>query len=253
MPQQRETFEALREVNRLQNIRLKQKPDYWNVRRLEADGSRLERWFLKTLINVAVSQNQEHTIGDPNVQSSAGLPSDEMVRIAFGLCSFKKPAGLYILARPGRELTLEDRVNIRTFVAEGTHLAAGIFAFRGLEFFLSLTPDLLAVNEFGFQGSQLLYHDVKFRFQVATLPLCSCVRSPTGTINNMNCALDELRVGWADAGRAIDPKTCAQAGLEAMVSQPRTIVLTGVNSNGPLGVNEFPYGLFFPYGAKEPT
>jgi hypothetical protein len=91
-----------------------------------------------------------------------------MVRIAFGESTFRQPAGLYILSRQGKELTLEDQVNIRIFVAEGTHLAAGIFAFRGLEFSLSLTPDLLAVNEFGFKDSQLLYHDVKFRFQVVT-------------------------------------------------------------------------------------
>jgi hypothetical protein len=47
-------FAVFRESVRLNNVRQKLKrPTIWNVKRLEIDGPRLERWFLKTLINLS--------------------------------------------------------------------------------------------------------------------------------------------------------------------------------------------------------
>ena len=51
-------FRIFREVRNLSNVRSKIRPRRWNIKRHRIDGYNLERWFLKTLINL--SYHREH-------------------------------------------------------------------------------------------------------------------------------------------------------------------------------------------------
>ncbi len=100
----------------------------------------LERWFLKTLTNFAY--DGKYPIGSD--ATIAGRPSERLVRIAYGLESFKGRAGMYTMSRVGLELALEDRVSFSPIMARvphGEHVVAGIFVFRGFQFLLYLEPE----------------------------------------------------------------------------------------------------------------
>jgi hypothetical protein len=128
-----DAFNIFREAIRLNDVRGRiKKPALWNVQRFVVDGPLLERWFLKTLINI--SFGKDWTIG-PGTHA-AGTPSRELVEIAFGLRKFENSGGLYIAAEAGEQIDSMDRVNI-TPITEGNNLVAGKFNFRGYRFFTS--------------------------------------------------------------------------------------------------------------------
>jgi hypothetical protein len=130
-------FEALREVTRLKNVREAMKPHRWNVKTYSLDGVMVERWFLKTLINLAV--DGDYPIGADS--SVPGWPSDRLVRIAFGSEQFRGKAGMYTVSRVGMEVTLEDRVSFSPVMGSGRQVMAGLFIFRGFTFLLYLEPE----------------------------------------------------------------------------------------------------------------
>src|SRR5690348_538201 len=79
-----QAFATFRESMRLDNVRRNMEPRRWNVKKFRIDGPGLERWCLKTLINL--SCNGTLPIGrDSQV---VGRPSERLVRVAFGLESF---------------------------------------------------------------------------------------------------------------------------------------------------------------------
>jgi hypothetical protein len=168
-----ETFNAFRESVRLSDARRGINADYLSVKRFVINGPLLERWFLKTLINLSVGG--KWIIGNGGV----GIPSVDLVEIAFGLRQFEHGAGLYILARSGEQVDSMDRVALtpRTF---GKILVAGTFNFRGYRFYLNLLPKKFEMdgesNLFyrdaqmkytvqNYTGRQLLSHEIKFRWK----------------------------------------------------------------------------------------
>ena len=164
-----ESFAMLREVARLKNVREAMKPIRWTVKKYDLDGVMLERWFLKTLINFAF--DGKYPIGsDAKV---AGRPSERLVRIAYGLESFKGKAGMYTISRVGMESALEDRVSFSPIMApapHGEYLAAGIFEFRGLQFLVYLEPegpqDLTGIY---FKGEHLVGTSLMFQTLTANI------------------------------------------------------------------------------------
>ena len=151
-------FNVFREAIRLNQVREKLKrPPIWNVKRMAIDGPSLERWFLKTLINL--SFGGEWRIGQAS--QAEGIPSTELVEIAFGMRQFDPGAGLYIAGRAGEQIDSMDRVNF-TPMTEASTLVAGRFNFRGYTFFLCLIP-----KEFDMLGdSHLLYRQVTLNCSV---------------------------------------------------------------------------------------
>jgi len=154
-------FNIFREMRRLANVREKIKPRNWNVVRYSIDGVLLERWFLKTLINVAF--DGEYPIGE---NSLPGRPTEELVKIAFGVSSFKGRDGLYSIVHVGQQIDSTDTIVFAPLIKDKTYIAGGLFAFRGFRFLLFLMPQgppspLSGVN---FEGedlgkSQLNYHN----------------------------------------------------------------------------------------------
>jgi hypothetical protein len=120
-------FEALREMRRLANVREKLKQERWRVFRDKVDGFGLERWCLKTLINLCC--DREAAIGRDSTVS--GRPSDRLVRIAYGLEKFKGGAGLYFAARVGMNIQSEDVVRFSPLLKQGANVEGGLFSFRG--------------------------------------------------------------------------------------------------------------------------
>jgi hypothetical protein len=154
----KDAFDAFRQSVRLNNVRqkLKRQP-MWNVKRLVIDGPRLERWFLKTLINLSFGSPWVIGLGT----HPAGTVSDELVKIAFGLRAFENGAGMYISGRVGEQVDSMDRVGMTPMTLE-QNLCAGRFNFRGFTFLLNLTP-----QRFHMDGeAQLVYRDVKHNWLV---------------------------------------------------------------------------------------
>ena len=153
-----DSFNVFRECIRLNNVRGKLKrPPMWNVKRLTIDGPRLERWFLKTLINL--SFGGAWTIGRGT--HPVGTVAQELVEVAFGIRQFQDGAGLYVSARTGENIDSFDRVGM-TPLSYGHHLCAGRFNFRGFTFFLNLIP-----HKFEADGeANLLYRDVTHKWNV---------------------------------------------------------------------------------------
>jgi hypothetical protein len=129
--------------------------DYLNVQHFVIDGPLLERWFLKTLINLSVGG--KWVIGDGRV----GIPSADLVEVAFGMRQFEHGAGLYIVGLSGEQVDSMDRVALtpRTF---GETLVAGTFNFRGYRFYLNLLPKKLEMDG----ESQLFYRDAQMKYKV---------------------------------------------------------------------------------------
>lgn len=154
-------FSTLREVRRLANIRQKLKPTIWKIRRHRIDGRGLERWFLKTLINICSAY--QLPIGRES--DSPGKPTDHLVRVAYGLQPFRGEAGLYSVARNGQIANSDDHVGFSAIHHLDSHIIAGGFTFRGLRFLLYLEPegppkDLRGISISGedLGDNQLLFH-----------------------------------------------------------------------------------------------
>ena len=99
------------------------------------DGTLLEKWFLKTLINVAFGG--EYPIG---AKSLPGTPTEELVKIAFGLSSFDGRAGLYSIVHVGQQINSTDTIGFAPLIKDKTYIAGGLFSFRGFRFLLFLMP-----------------------------------------------------------------------------------------------------------------
>ncbi len=98
-------------------------------------GSLLERWFLKTVINL--------TFGQPLADGSRWAPQENWVRIIFGLTPFPDDCGLYfgeLIARdipPGK-----SALNIQMFKEEDRVVGAQ-FRLNEFLFIISMVPLLL--------------------------------------------------------------------------------------------------------------
>lgn len=108
-------------------------PTSWN--HCAIDARRLERWFLKTLINV--------TFEGPlpiGFDGEPGKPSDNLVRTAYGHEGFKGDSGMYIGVAIGMKIETADKVRFAPLIHKGAHIVGGLFTFRGLHAVLSLDP-----------------------------------------------------------------------------------------------------------------
>lgn len=103
-------------------------------------GPNLERWFLKTLINLVIVGKEKVPIGSN--RGNAGEPSQELVEIAFSKKQFAHGAGLYFPNHAG--LTWNPNSEGVTCIPQillhpdGAHIVAGEFWFFGCPFFLHL-------------------------------------------------------------------------------------------------------------------
>jgi hypothetical protein len=135
-------MKVFREEKQINNVREKLKPIRWTVKRFYIDGRGLERWFLKTLINVAA--DGIHKIGRDSAE--IGKPSERLVRIAFGMETFKPKAGMYGLAHIGQSLKLQEGVFLNPLIDNAKSIVGVLFHLHGYRFLLYLEEEGLQPN-----------------------------------------------------------------------------------------------------------
>jgi hypothetical protein len=117
----------------------------------------LERWCLKTLVNINLSGRPGLPVDE---DGRSNRPTDELVRIVFGLERFRPPMGLYMIAVTGETLDIGDgHIHVTTKGRNG-RLCGAEFKLWGLPFFLSLVPETI-----GWKGGNLMRGEVKQWFR----------------------------------------------------------------------------------------
>lgn len=133
--------ESLEELDRLIDRRRRGlRPP--KLKTITIDGPRLERWFLKTLINIAL-QGKERP---PGVFDGETVRS-ELVEIAYGHRQFEAPCGLYCIATVGERPYSPGELHFQTWVRNEDGAIVGLAAkFHGFRFWLQL-PGAPEVND----------------------------------------------------------------------------------------------------------
>jgi hypothetical protein len=160
----KEAFKGLATASQLANGRRRILTRPWTPIIIHTNGTLLERWCLKTALNIAYIKRPRLNWG-----ISPGLPSDrvplELVRAAFGHDPIRRPMGLYALAAVEAPIKLSEEVHIATLLTGPNFLAGVHIRFYGLQFFLymmqeALGPTLPLVGEdvIEWGDRQLLYH-----------------------------------------------------------------------------------------------
>ncbi|MBI4442194.1 MAG: hypothetical protein HY649_02330 [Acidobacteria bacterium] len=160
-------FRRLAELDeqRIQAMKAAGSPLPFDVMEHTVDGPMIERWFLKTLINLEVVGKQGIPIGP--YQNNASEPPQELVEIAFGQKQFENGAGLYTLSREGQDIYLVERVTCILWIHDsghGMYIAATEFWFYGYTFFLNLAQKMLP------QVFQLGDAEVNLRYRPMMIP-----------------------------------------------------------------------------------
>jgi len=137
--------EALRESWRLLQVRVARKDHRWRIVKFPIDGYLMERWFLKTLINVTYGRGVP--IGTDSKDS--GLPSQSLVEVAFGRKKFEPQAGLYGVYDDFAHRPKSDGLDILTFNTPRHRVQGAVFCFLGfrLLLFLDTTGPTLPLME----------------------------------------------------------------------------------------------------------
>ncbi len=131
-------FKILREIRRVENVRAAGKRRRWRLLKHTVDGPLLERWFLKTVINMKVAHGTHLKWG------GAGTPSEEpprsLVEIVFGVAELRPPMGLWWIAAVGDAIQPSESVSHAPLIKDNSFVFGGLFEFRGFRFLLSLMP-----------------------------------------------------------------------------------------------------------------
>lgn len=115
----------------------------WLLQCFRIDGPMLERWFLKSLINLHLVQNDAPLWPDGVKRFNPPL---DLVRAAYGLAPLAPPRGLYVVASMGEAIAHLDGVEFGPLFTKDDILAGGVFKFVGYRFMLSLFPESLPPN-----------------------------------------------------------------------------------------------------------
>ena len=168
-----DAFGTIRKLSALSSARGKVRQRRWKVRRFEiVDPWLLERWFVKTAINLVAanpSANRWRSTGAPTRQ-----PPYHLVRAAFGLDAIEKPMGLYAAAATGETVAFSDRVEFAPLLYDGPQIMAALFVFRGLRFILHLEPQELpnllhlpSSTQPEWRTSELVYHIQRLNWKMS--------------------------------------------------------------------------------------
>lgn len=130
----KDAFTAFRDAAVLANKRSQETPRKRTPTRFEADGTLLERWFLKTAINLTLVQPTENT-WQLTGQHLHDVP-ELLVRAAFSLDQLETPMGLYTAANVGESIAFSDSVVFAPVVEQSGEVYGFTFTFQGMRFLL---------------------------------------------------------------------------------------------------------------------
>lgn len=98
----------------------------------------IERWFLKTTLNLAYKG--KYKVGYEN--SAPGCIPEEFVEIVFGKRKFNKNRGLYLAKKVNQKLDFKATFEFRPIVFKERNILEGVFfTFHSFSFYLSLVAD----------------------------------------------------------------------------------------------------------------
>ena len=163
-----DAFETIQKALVADRKRRKLRRRRWKLARFEIDGPKLERWFLKTTINLAHFRSS----GTKWSHAPDEDPPSEFVRMTFGLEPIAKPMGLYGSGTRGEELDFSNRVEFSTLLDPNRALRGALFTFRGLRFGLWLSmdpiPESLQLQSHGatWSAAGLHYHLARIQWKV---------------------------------------------------------------------------------------
>jgi len=163
--------ETFREVNRLQRFRVDHRIRPTRVARYKIDGSLIERWFLKTAINLAILYGQGLSWGLDG--SPIDAPPPEFVSAAFGIGRLRNHMGLSVASAKGSSLYSSETVGFVPVVNSEKVLLACLFEFWGFPFVLSMIDEPLPQKPSFFQnmedhwrGAETGHHLERLRFEI---------------------------------------------------------------------------------------
>ncbi|MCC7131772.1 MAG: hypothetical protein IT352_03955 [Gemmatimonadales bacterium] len=135
-------FAAIRRMTQLNNERaataIKRR---WKVRRFEVDGPCLERWFLKTAVNLALSGEDRRPTWHQWPSDGGAIPR-AVAEMAFGRRAFVRPMGLYATAGIGELIHSTDAIEFAPLTSRASGGLTGfLFGFRGFRFLLWMVLD----------------------------------------------------------------------------------------------------------------
>ena len=168
-------FQAIAEIYRLQEVRLKLKPSkFWTVKRYEANGSLFERWAAKFLVGFfyVVGKNERWHV----TQTGPIDPPRELVEAIYGRRPFQSPEGLHLAYEVGDRHYNEDGVNLEPlFHPRDDGFVGANLDFKGVRFVVWLLGNgiesfNIPTSEgrvFGPDGSELMYRPRNCRFTIS--------------------------------------------------------------------------------------
>jgi hypothetical protein len=160
-------FRALRAAWELHSIREKMRPHPWMIKQHKIQGRLLERWFLKTLVNLVCAEDGDIGWADGSPRAA---PPPALVDCCFGPDRLVLPMGLYMIAASGMELADRDFLRFSPLLESG-RIVAGIFEFCGFHFLLSVWNEPLPEGLFqangpkGSRAAELMYHPRVFEMR----------------------------------------------------------------------------------------
>lgn len=168
----RELLDGFGEWLRLRSVREKlaarQPKRRWKIKRIRVDGSLVERWFLKTTINLMYISGKDHSWHLED--ATAVRPPQQLVDAAFGLKPLAAPLGLYAAAQVGFDIDPKHQVRFGALTDQDGRFVAGLFSFCGLLFVMWLVeqepPATLRIPSAPgslFDGMALLYRRCSYR------------------------------------------------------------------------------------------
>ena len=152
----KQSLDTLREAAILFIEREKIRARRWAVKYFNTDMLLLERWCLKTLININLQEGFPINPEAPEPHK----PTKELVEVAFGLKRFADPSGLYLVVKSGDNFTfVEGDLSIGR-MRMGERLAGADFSLWGIPFLLNLLS-----SPFPMADARLLRHNIEHCFQ----------------------------------------------------------------------------------------
>lgn len=119
------------------------------------DGLLIERWFLKTMVNLTLVSTDKVTI-----------PFDVILPVLYGDKRFEKPFGFGQIIKRGSSVVVDGIINFRPFVDQENILCGGTFVFNGFKVGIILPIEGVIINnqlaidiDGSLNGSQINWHN----------------------------------------------------------------------------------------------
>ncbi len=112
---------------------------HWEMKTFESDGLLLERWLMKTAVNLAVGYRDNRRIGSALV--GVNEPTTDLAEMIYGRRPVIEPYGVWFVSRPDHEILFEDSLTAYHWGIGEQVITGTLFAIYGLRFVVSLADE----------------------------------------------------------------------------------------------------------------